>query len=108
MLGKGFHGDCGACGERLAEELGIHLVHGSEIIHVGQIHRGLDHVAEVESRLLEYGLGIEDALPGLFFYSALWKLSRCRIDGQLARGKDKSTGANGLAVGANGLGSLRG
>ncbi len=45
-------------------------------------------------------------LVSLFFDGARYQLARCRVNGKLARSKQKSVGGNGLGIGSDGFGAL--
>ena len=102
-LRKGFHGNGAAGRERGGEKLGIHLVHGAEIGHIGQKDGGFHDVAQRQAARLENGLGVGDALAGLLLDAALRECAGGGVDGQLAGNEDESgTGIDSLAVRADG------
>ncbi len=95
-----------ACGEGCSKELGVHLVHGPEIGDLAQEDGSLHHIVEIETFALQDGAGVKQALLGLFFDTSLRKCAGLGDDGQLARYEDEIAGADSLAVGTDGGGSL--
>ena len=101
-FGQVLDGERATSGVGGREVLGVDLVHRVEIGDVAQEYGGLDHVVEVEALALQDGAGILQALVGLLLNAALGEGSGLGDDGQLARNEYDVTGADGLAVGANG------
>ncbi len=92
-------GDGAAGREGGGEELGVHLVHGGEVGHVGQENRGLHHVGKAQSRRFEDGAGVGEALPGLDLHVTFREGAGGRVDGQLPGNENEAdAGVDGLAV----------
>ena len=101
-LGQVLNGEGAASGVGCREELGIDLVHGTEVGDLAQEHSGLNDVAQVEALALEDGAGIEQALISLFLDASLRESAGGGVDGQLARDENEVAGADSLAVRSNG------
>ena len=67
----------------LAEELGINLVHGCEIVHAVQIDGSLHYVRKIGAGCLQNVLGIGEALTSLLLDAALYEVACCRVDRNL-------------------------
>ena len=67
----------------LAEELGINLVHGCEIVHAVQIYSSLHYVRKVGTGCLQDVLGIGEALTSLLLDATLYEVACCRVDRNL-------------------------
>ena len=91
-----------AGGVGCGKELGIDLVHGTEVGDLAQEDGGLNDVAQVQTLTLEDGAGIEQALIGLFLDASLGEGASGGVDGQLARDENEVAGADSLAVRSNG------
>ena len=63
----------------LAEELGINLVHGCEIVHAVQINCSLNHMRKVGTCCLQDVLGVGEALASLLLDAAL---RNCLLQGR--------------------------
>ena len=101
-LGQVLDGEGAASGVGCGEELGIDLVHGTEVGDLAQEDGSLNDVAQVEALALEDGAGIEQALIGLFLDASLRESAGGGVDGQLARDENEVASADGLAVRSNG------
>lgn len=87
------------------EVLGIHLVHGSEVRHVGEEDGGLNHIVERSAGLGEDGLDVLDRLAGLGL-DVGGHLAVGGVDGKLTGYKDQVAGLYGLAIGADCAGGV--
>ena len=67
----------------LAEELGVNLVHGSEIVHAVEIYGSLHYVRKVGTCCLQDVLSIGEALASLLLDTTLNEVSCCRVDRNL-------------------------
>ena len=67
----------------LAEELGINLVHGCEIVHAVQINGSLNYMRKVCSGCLQDVLGVGEALASLLLDAAFYEIACCRVDRNL-------------------------
>lgn len=83
------------------EILRIDLVHCSEIIHIIQIDRCLDDVAEIGTCSLQDVSSVYNGLTRLLLDSALNKVARLRVDGNLTGGKDETVNLNSLTIRAD-------
>ncbi len=101
LLGKLLHGECAACGEGLAEEFGVHLVHGAEEAHVGKENSGFHHIFHRSAGGLEDGLHVGEALTGLSL-DVGGHIAGGGVDGKLTRAEKKISGLHSLAVGTDG------
>ena len=90
-----------ACWEWSCKEGRVHLVQHRKIGHVGQENGRFDHMTSVCVRSFQDGCHV---LYGLFCLAAevcAGKLTRLRIDTQLAAGKQHSVGCNCLTISTN-------
>src|SRR5688572_5081426 len=90
------------------ESAGIDLVHGGEVGHVDQEHRGLHDVREVASCGGEDGAQVVERSGGLFPDSSGDQFTLVRIEGYLSGGKQEAVGPDSLAIGTDCLGRAGG
>ena len=92
-----------AAGRGIAgEESGVDLVHGGEVVHVLEEHRGFDDVVHGQPRLGQDGLNVGQGLLCLTGDAALGEGAGGRVDGELAGGDDDTAAVDGLGVGTDG------
>lgn len=103
--GQALHGEGGAGGAVGVVVLGVDLVHGFEVLHVGQQAGALDDILEGVAGLVEDGLDVLHDLLGLGGDTLGDRLGG-GIDGNLARDVEGVAGLNSLAVGSNGRGGV--
>ena len=84
-LRERFDGDGAAGGVGRLEELGVHLVHGGEIPHIGQEDGGFYHTPETEPGRFQDGPGVGKALAGLLLHPSFRESAGARVDGKLSR-----------------------
>ena len=100
---EGLDGEGAAGRERSGEELGVDLVHGGEIAHVGKEYRRLDDARKAEAGRFEDGPRVEQGLAGLLLDAALREGTRGGIDGELTGNENEAVAAvDSLAVRADG------
>lgn len=106
ILRQSLHCESRTSGERCLEELGIHLVHVAKVGHVGHKYGGLYHICHRQTLCFEDGFGVGEALAGQLFDAALGEIARRGVNGKLATDEYYVSGTDGLAVRADGCGSL--
>ena len=84
ILRQSLYCDSRTCREGFAEELCVHLVHGSKVVHVREEHGGFHYVSESDARFFKDSFRICERLSGLLLDAAGGKFSGCRVDGQLS------------------------
>ena len=105
-LGQVLHGHAGAGGLR-GEILGIDLVEGGEIAHVGQEAGGLEHLVEAGAGGFQDGAHVLAALLRLGG-DAGGHLAGGGVHGDLAGGIDKTVHFKTLGIGTDGAGGVLG
>src|SRR5436309_10728304 len=68
----------------------------------------MHQVRPPQAGCLEHSIHVPQRRPGLLGNATVDQLAGCGIESHLPRRKQKSAGPGGLAVGADGTGSLRG
>ena len=88
--------------ERLAEELGIHFVHGNKIGHIAEEYCCLHYVRQICSCCCQHLRGIGKHLTGLLLDAALYEITCSRINGYLTTAEYHTIHFYRLAVRADG------
>src|SRR5882724_2523604 len=103
-FGQAADGDSRAGGPVTAEGLGIDLVHGAEVSHVGEEDGGFHHPVEAAPGRLQNGPEVLHHSRSLLRDPTGDYVAGRRVDRDLARRKDEAAGDDALAVGTDSLG----
>ena len=82
----------------LAEELGVNLIHGCEIVHAVKIYSGLHYVREVGTSSFQDVLGVGERLTGLLLDTTLYEITCGWVDWNLPRCEYETVYFDSLAI----------
>ncbi len=94
----------GSCGEIFR----VDFIHRAEVVHVLEEHGGLNDAVKIAAACLQDGLYVFHDPFGLLTDIAAEKFIGARVERDLARGKQKAAGFDGLRVRTDGFGSFVG